>query len=182
MHCNEQWVELSPHAQKWDSSYAFFKPCTILHPQHDCASLKTHHLSGIESQMGKKPTVVLPAKCNKIAHYNSRIHTTINRSIRLAWILDKCLAWYQQVVIREMGEERNLNHRIIKSVDYVSVLQMLQCLHSQSVFYIVHYIVQSAMMAYIQCAMDVGLPFCFCKHWTTRQWWPVCSQLLKSIW
>ena len=29
--------------------------------------------------------------------------------------------------------------------------------------------------------MDFGLPSCFCKHWTCLQWWPVCSQLLKSM-
>ena len=57
---------------------------------------------------------------------------------------------------REMGAGRNLSHRIIKSADYLQPIKMLilstelfLVLTQWVVFCIVHYIMQSAMMAYI---------------------------------
>ena len=40
---------------------------------------------------------------------------------------------------------------------------------------------QLAIMAQMKCAMHFGLHSCFCKHWTSLQRWPVCSQIPKSI-
>ena len=68
------------------------------------------------------------------------------------WIWETSMAWYQQVVItgREMGAGKNLNHWIIKSVDYLHPTKMLilstdffSVLTQSVVFYIVHYMVQS---------------------------------------
>ena len=43
------------------------------------------------------------------------------------WIWETSMAWYQPVVItgREMGAGKNLNHWIIKSVDYLHPTKML---------------------------------------------------------
>ena len=80
------------------------------------------------------------------------------------WVWETYLAWYQQAVItgREIRAGRSLSHRWV-------------------VFCIVLHMVQSAMIAYIWCAMHYRLPSCFCRHWTSLQWWPVWSQLPKSI-
>ena len=68
------------------------------------------------------------------------------------WIWETSMAWYQPVVItgREMGAGKNLNHWIIKSVDYLHPTKMLilstdffSVLTQSVVFYIVHYMVQS---------------------------------------
>ena len=59
-------------------------------------------------------------------------------------------------------------------------------------FFIVHCMMQTAMMAYIWqrvlyytlciwCETHSGLRSCFCKHWTSLQWWPACFRLLDSI-
>ena len=46
---------------------------------------------------------------------------------------------------------------------------------------IMHCIMQSAMMIlYIEWNAFLTA-LCFCKHWNSLQWWPVISQLLKSI-
>ena len=69
------------------------------------------------------------------------------------------------------GSRQKLGHWIIKYADYLQPIKMV-IVSTEScpmftqwvVFYIVHYIIQSAMMAYISCAMHFGLLSCFCKH------------------
>ena len=106
------------------------------------------------------------------------------------WIWETNFAWYQQAVItgREMGAVRNQSHWIIESADYLQSIKMLtlstesfSVLSMWVVLWFVHCILQSAILAYIQCAMDFGMPSYYCKHWTYLQWWPACLQLLKSI-
>ena len=81
-----------------------------------------------------------------------------NIAMYFTWIWETCLAWYQQAVITgiEIGAGRNLSHWIINSADYLQPIKMLilsfelfSVLTQWVVFYIVHYIMQSAMMIYI---------------------------------
>ena len=60
-------------------------------------------------------------------------------------------------------------------------LQASSLLTQWVVFCMLHYFMQSAMMAYIWFAMHFRLFSYVYKYWTTLQWWPVCSQLLESI-
>ena len=84
-------------------------------------------------------------------------------------IWERCFAWYQQAVIigREMRAGRNLGCRIIKSGDYFHLIKTLiqsteifSVLTQWVVFYIVNYIMQSAMMPQwwliynVQCILD----------------------------
>ena len=82
------------------------------------------------------------------------------------WIWERYHAWYQRAVNtgREMGAGRSLNHWIIESADYLQPIKMLiisteffsVLTQSGWVFCIVHCMMQSAMIAYInvQCILD----------------------------
>ena len=162
MFCNEKWVELSTCAQKWDNFQTFFKPCHILHCQHDSASLRTHQSSGIESQMANYQLwfYLQTAKCKK---WHMTTAEFIQQLIRpyhwhvFTWIWETCLAWYRQVVItgREMGADRNLKNLIIKSVDYLNSTKML--ILSTELFSVR---TQSVVFLTLCITFHIGLPTC----------------------
>ena len=70
-------------------------------------------------------------------------------------------------------QKLNRSHLVIESADYLHPVNML-ILTMEELFSMLKQWV-------VICIVHFWQPSCFCKHWTSLQWWPIFSQLLEFI-